>query len=148
MIEHEINLQLATINDQDLIFEWRNQPEVRRYFFCSEPITQLEHSKWYENVLADENRVLLIADSQGVKFGVVRFDIADDLATVDVYVNPSVMGQGYGSALLKCSVKWLKQHKKNVKKVRAEILTENKASIKAFTKAGFDMKFVTHEVEI
>ena len=44
-------LRKATIEDMDLLFQWANDPVVRKNSFSTAEISYEEHTKWYHNLL-------------------------------------------------------------------------------------------------
>ncbi len=58
--------------DLDLIVRWRNEPENRYFFFSPLLIKPGGQKRWYEELLADRNRVVLIIDTlEGKTVGMV-----------------------------------------------------------------------------
>jgi UDP-2,4-diacetamido-2,4,6-trideoxy-beta-L-altropyranose hydrolase len=140
-----LHLRPATAEDGQSLFEWRNHPHVRRYSHHSEPIAWADHCLWFEKVLADPNRVLLIGESSGQPVGVLRYDMQDSEALVSVYLDPSRLGQGYGTALLQSGLAWLSANAPQIRTALAEIHTDNPASVRAFEKAGYRKKTVKQD---
>lgn len=67
-------LRRAQRADRDDIRRWRNHPQVRAASFTGHEISANEHEKWFERVLADPTRELLIYSDDGVPAGVVLFE--------------------------------------------------------------------------
>ncbi len=132
-----ISLRLATQEDMCQIFEWRNHENTRRYFFNPAVIAWKDHVIWFNQILQDANRHLLIASYHDFPIGVMRLDCEKDQAEVDVYVSPGQAGQGYGTLMLKTLTGWTKQNLPSIQKLMAKVFMDNKASLKAFEKAGF-----------
>jgi len=58
--------------DLQLIVRWRNDPQNRRFFFSPFLINPGEQKKWYEELLADRNRVVFMIDNlEGKTVGMV-----------------------------------------------------------------------------
>ena len=51
-----INLRLLTIQDADLLLEWRNDPETRKASQNTDKIQRNEHLSWLKNSLNNNNR--------------------------------------------------------------------------------------------
>jgi len=137
----EIKLRPALMDDLENIFNWRNAPETRKYSLDSREITMSEHKNWFINRLSDANSILLVGqEKKNGKFaGVIRYDLCEDTALVSVYLVPDQHGRGIGSYLLKEGSCWLKQHSPHIVRIEAEIMDNNKASVKAFKKADFQL---------
>lgn len=57
-----VSLRLATADDLPTTLTWRNQPEVRRWFFHSSVIEPDQHVIWFEKYLQRDNDLLLIIE--------------------------------------------------------------------------------------
>lgn len=142
---NQILLRRATIADLDRIYTWRNADETRQFFFHTEQITKEQHTEWFTATLKNSNRIVLIAELAQQAIGVLRYDILDDQAEINIYLVPGMHGKGFGAPLIKAGNNWLKENNKTVKKVIAKVLNDNIASQKAFTKAGFEAFYQTYE---
>lgn len=143
-----IRLRLATDQDNESIFAWRNDEETRRYFHNPAPISREEHQFWFSNTLADPDKVLLVGESDHGPIGVLRYDITETTATTSIYLVPGKAGQGYGASLLTCGNNWLRRNRSDISAVRAEVLPGNTRSVKAFAKAGFQLIYSEFRVQL
>lgn len=96
-------------------------------------VTWQEHQEWFSDVLNQKNHILLIVEPDA---GVVRLDRHDDFAVISIYLLPAFRGKGYGQALIQeaCALGFMEW---SITAVCADVRMENKASIKAFLRAGF-----------
>lgn len=140
--KYDLLLRKATLNDADMILEWRNAAENRRYSLDQKIINKEEHINWLTEVLNDNKIFLLIAESDKKPLGVVRYDITASTAMVSIYLKPGETGKGIGSAILQCGFDWLRKNVFAVNSVEAKILPNNTASIKAFEKVGFEQSYI------
>src|SRR6185503_4794016 len=85
MFPGPIAFRRATMLDAADILRWRNDPRVRAGSHDGSEIDAPAHTAWMQRVLADPQRVLLIAESRGRPVGVVRFDLDRNEATISVY---------------------------------------------------------------
>lgn len=137
MTPPQISLRPALANDSESIWCWRNAEETRRYAFDNCPIPKAQHEHWYEAMLRDPSRSLLIGECEGHAVGVLRYDIQGEQAKVSVYLVPGMQGRGYGSELLRSGSRWLREHHPTVCRVAAEVMPANESSTNAFIKAGY-----------
>lgn len=134
MIPH---LRLATEEDSDVLFAWRNDPTTQAASKSTAPVSREDHERWMKfNVLIGypEHRVL-IGDDGYSKLGVVRFDASkDDLMAFDVSITvaPERRGDGIGVAMLREACSFMTDFE-----LRAEARRENAASRKIFERCGF-----------
>lgn len=132
-----IYLRPATLSDRENLFRWRNHPVVRRYSINSDEIEWERHCDWLAQTLNSQQRLLLIGESERQAVGVLRYDVAESVALVSIYLIPEKMGQGYGAPLLVAGSQWLKEHHPTLQAIKAEIAPENTASVKVFEKAAY-----------
>ncbi|MCI5134728.1 MAG: GNAT family N-acetyltransferase [Candidatus Electrothrix sp. AW2] len=135
--DDSIILRKAVIKDCEQIFKWRNHESTRRYFFNPEPIMWKAHLDWFEKVLANPSVHLLIGELAGEPVGVLRYDVRGQSAEVSVYVVPVKVGLGLGARLLISGKKWVHENISEILMLKAKICWDNKASLRAFEKAGF-----------
>ncbi|MEW6070889.1 MAG: GNAT family N-acetyltransferase, partial [Candidatus Thermoplasmatota archaeon] len=135
-----IMLKLAEPKDCRLLWKWRNDPETRKYSFDTRYIPYKEHKAWFEKSLKSKGRVILIAMRHNLEIGVVRFDVKEDKsAEISVSVAPEHRGKGFGSKIIKDGCGYAFDCL-NIDCVIARIKKINKKSIRAFSKAGFEVK--------
>lgn len=134
----EIRLRRANLGDLEFVFNLRNEEAVRSVSFNSDLIDLETHRKWFEKKLASDESVLLIAEADSVPIAQVRFDwLSDNSAEVNIAVTEKFRGQGYGTEIIrKSSVMFLSEFSKCVD-IYAYIKSDNTASIRGFTKAGY-----------
>jgi len=114
-----------------------NAEETRRYSHGPELITQAEHQQWFQRVLADPTRILLIAERSDRPVGVLRYDCEASRCTVSIYLVAGQHGHGYGPRILSAGHEWLNAHRPEIKSLRAEVLRDNLASAEAFLQTGY-----------
>ena len=143
-----ILLRMATENDCDPIYRWRNAEETRLFSGDVERVSFENHMRWYKDALADPSKIILIGEIGGDAVGVLRYDQLGERATVSVYLVPDNHGKGIGTALIKQGALWLKENWPAIKIIDAQIKAANIASIAAFTNAGFDEQYRTYSKRI
>lgn len=136
-------LRTAMPADCRRVWEWANDPTVRRVSFNTDPIAWESHQRWFETRLRDANCVFLIVeDADGIPFGQVRFEVKHDEAIISVSLDSRYRGRGLGPAIIRTATHRLIAERP-VRLVRAFTKPENKASIQAFEHAGFMRKGLT-----
>ncbi len=133
-----IHLRPAHKDDCKLLWEWVNDPDVRQSAFSSDPIAWDEHVQWFAKKLGDLRCFQFIAlDDQNAPVGQIRFDMQSDRSfEVDVSLDKIKRRLGYGSLLIATGIDELTRLAQ-VEYVHAFVKIENKASTRAFEKAGF-----------
>ena len=136
----KVELRLAKKQDCEVIGKWRNDNTTRKYSFNTEFIPYEKHKAWFENVLRDENRKILMVEEEGNTVGVIRLDInpKNRIAEINISIPRPKRGKGLGLLGIKNTCRYAFESL-NVKEIIAKIKKENIASIKMFSRAGFDV---------
>jgi len=132
-----LRFRQAVEADADMIFSWRNCKAVRFASFDSREISWMEHQDWFRQSLERTDRSLLIAQDAEMPVGVLRLDRAGETVEVSVFLDPAMIGRGYGTAILQAGIAWARQNLAGAKVMRAQIKPNNPASSRVFEKAGF-----------
>lgn len=137
----------VTENDSDLIFNWRNSPEVYKYLFNPSPVDKSGHEKWLERILQNDLVAFYIVSLNGVDIGTVRFDfeLEFERAEVGIYLSPNQHGKGLGGQMLEQVEIIAKSEFPKLRCIVAKVIPENIASEKMFLKNGYSKKFIQLE---
>jgi UDP-2,4-diacetamido-2,4,6-trideoxy-beta-L-altropyranose hydrolase len=134
----DIVIRVAELADCDRLHTWRNHTSVRTVSRDPQVIELDTHRRWFETVLADSRRHLLIGERSGQPVGVVRFDLqAAGAAEVSIYMVPEQVGQGLGGPLLLAAEDWLRHARPDVNLLRAHVRAGNEASRRLFDGCGY-----------
>jgi UDP-2,4-diacetamido-2,4,6-trideoxy-beta-L-altropyranose hydrolase len=137
---NRVQVRQAGRQDSEKLLEWRNHPKVRQSSRTTTVITRETHVTWLEGVLRDANRPLLVGGCAEGEVGVVRFDIVQAEAEVSIYLAPEFHGRGMGAALLGAAERWLRQERPEVRRLRAVVLGDNRASHRLFVAGGYSIR--------
>jgi RimJ/RimL family protein N-acetyltransferase len=71
-----MNLRPATVGDEKLLFDWRNDPSVVMMLHEPKPVTPEEHGKWLRRILLmDHYEIrLFVAEVDGIPVGQGRIE--------------------------------------------------------------------------
>lgn len=131
-----INLREATIDDTLILFNWRNDIDVRKNSFNIDEVNYNNHIDWFETKLVSNNSRIYILENDNKPMGVIRLDDMDnDYKLINFSIDSKYRGQGYGSQLLE-----LIKIKFEYYILVGEVKENNIGSIKAFQKARYFMK--------
>lgn len=129
-----MNLRLSTINDAQLLLEWRNDELTRLSSFNTENISFKDHLDWFQKSLLSLNREIYIAEIKNLPVGTIRVDISEDNSKeLSWTIAPSQRGKGYGSLLLNTFISLYPST------YTAQVKEENIPSIKMVKKNGFTL---------
>ena len=133
-------LRRAAPDDVELLFEWRNLPQIVDLSTSRRRVDWDEHRAWLTGLLADANRLLLVILSGHQPIGQVRFDplpaARRDARTISVYLVPGHTGRGLGVPALRAASA-MAFDLLRVRRIYAFIRQDNARSVRAFEKAGY-----------
>lgn len=145
-----IYLRSITYDDTDLIVRWRNQENVRKYFFYTADFTSESHEKWMKNKVETgevEQFIVCMKDNdRPVGCTYLRdVDYDNNKAEYGVFLGEEdIRGMGIGKEALEITVRFafdvLKLHR-----VYARVKESNKASLYSFLHTGFEKEAVFRE---
>ena len=126
-----INLRPLVINDLELIFAWRSDPDIYNYLpQQDEPIKWDEHLLWYST--RPELRRDFIILYIGRRVGVISINEHD---MISIYVGAkNLWGNGIGTM----AVEWLCEHFTN-RTPRTEVSIRNDRANSLFERLGFSV---------
>jgi len=133
---NNLSLRKVIENDESLLFNWINDPEVRRWSFNKKSIKLDVHKNWFKRKLFDENVSILILEEKNIPAGMVRLEKEGNRVLLNYLIAPQFRGKKLAGKMLVMAMKELNNYWKNVK-VLAYTLPENIASIKALENSGF-----------
>jgi len=137
------SVKLTAAKSKDALFflKVRNQTSVRAASFQTAVIEKESHLKWYRQALLNPQTALFIIWKGMTPAGTLRLNrMGSDKAEVHLALLDSMRRQGAGTAAVQAAVKWVAAQKVwKVKQVLAHIKKENKASVRCFEKAGFQL---------
>lgn len=128
-MSQSVSLRPATWQDIDNLYQWRNDPQIYRWFREQDgELDWHEHVSWFQN--RPESRSDLIIEYLGTAVGVVS--IAAD-ADVGIYIGEQhLWGRGIASEALGQAVEGRSAQ------LHAEIHVDNSASVRLFERHGFE----------
>jgi UDP-2,4-diacetamido-2,4,6-trideoxy-beta-L-altropyranose hydrolase len=131
-----LHLRRATMGDRDRLLSWRNDAATREASLDRRPVLGEEHEEWLRARIDDPAHRILIGELSGVPVGVVRFATENRVATISIAVDADRRRRGIGSRLIGAGVSQLAREGV-ADRVDAWIRADNRASLAAFTAAGF-----------
>ena len=126
----DISLRKATIDDLEILYEWRNDLQTREASRMTDRVSWEKHESWLRASLKDPNRKLYIAEENSVPVGTLRADLSDGIHELSWTVSPKVRGRGIGKRMVFLLAQKIKGP------LKAEIRKGNAASIQIAEKSG------------
>ena len=143
---HRIATQMASMlysfrgagnEDAELLWQWRNDPEVRSVSFTQDVIPLESHRNWLAKRLAGNDSTIWIVEDQSQKpVGQIRFDHRDDAGVISIILDQAVRGRGLGKHLITAGCQAFFDSS-TAQEIIAQIKPGNIASERAFRGAGF-----------
>lgn len=134
----EYTLREATLDDMQLLFDWRNEPEARVQSFCSDAISLAEHQKWFsEKMKSDLTQIWILTDC-GQPIGQIRCDCNDkDEGVISYSIDPAFRRQGNGKRIVRLAHEKIRARFPQVTQLVAFVKPENLASRRIFVANGY-----------
>jgi len=145
-----VYLRSISYDDTDLIVKWRNQDNVKRYFFCRDEFTRESHENWLKTRVepgeVDQFVVCLKENDKPIGCTYIRdIDYDNSKAEYGVFIGEEdARGKGIGKEILEITVRYafdvLKLHR-----IYARVIDTNKASLYCFLHCGFTQEALLRE---
>ncbi len=136
----DINLNLLTKADIELVRMWRNSSDVAGYMYSESHITEEQQIKWFEKAGNDNSSVYWIIEYEGKKLGLANLTGIDKTLNSCYWAfylgDTSVRGVGIGGKVEYNVLKFVFEELK-LNKLRCEVFTFNDNVIKMHEKFGF-----------
>jgi UDP-4-amino-4,6-dideoxy-N-acetyl-beta-L-altrosamine N-acetyltransferase len=134
-----------TVDDLEIIFSWRNHPEISRNMLSQHSISLDEHKQWFERASQSPSKQLLVYEQGGTPMGFVSFKgvAPEGAADWGFYAAPNApKGTGFklGRAALNYGFNVFRLHK-----VCGQVVASNDASMQLHLKLGFRQEGVLRE---
>lgn len=142
------NLRDICPDDKDVIFKWRNLPDVAKYMYTDHTITLAEHESWFDRVIQDETNHYWIIQCDGEDVGLANIydlDKTNERCSWAFYIaSPNVRGKGVGSYVEYTILEYVFSTL-NLNKLCCEVLGFNEAVINMHKKFGFQQEGLFRE---
>ncbi len=119
------------------LFQWANDPEVRKHSFNPAPIPLEMHQRWFSSKLNNPDCLIYLATVNTAPAGMIRYDIKEDQAIISYLLDKNFRGKGLGSLILTAGTVQLLKHRPDICRVIGHVQVTNIASSISFRKAGF-----------
>lgn len=102
-------LRKADKLDADILFEWVNDPEVRKASFRQEKIDFAEHFEWFKNIINDEKYNLFIFMNDNIPVGQIRLFSDNERIIINYSIAKEFRGKGLASLMINQAENWLRE---------------------------------------
>jgi len=136
-----IHLRAAAPEDCDLVFEWRNKPEIIALGSSRKSVSALEHSDWFGLILRSTNCRLFIILLDNKPIGQVRFEMNEkNHAEISIFLITGFTGRGLGVVSINQGCMLAFASLQEASCIVAFVRKNNVGSLRAFEKAGFQVE--------
>ncbi|MDO8881040.1 MAG: bifunctional UDP-2,4-diacetamido-2,4,6-trideoxy-beta-L-altropyranose hydrolase/GNAT family N-acetyltransferase [Coriobacteriia bacterium] len=132
-----VELRRATLDDEAVLLELANDPDVRATAFSQGVISADEHRAWFRARLDDPDALILLAWDGANLAAYYRFEVSGASAEVSLGLAPRYRSLGLGGRWLAESVEILKREVPAVHELSARVLASNERSYGMFERSGF-----------
>jgi UDP-4-amino-4,6-dideoxy-N-acetyl-beta-L-altrosamine N-acetyltransferase len=134
-----INFIDLSDSKKEIVLRWRNHKEIKKWMYNSNNITILEHLNFINNLKKDQTKRYFLVKKREDYIGVIDFtniNYTNLECKFGFYVNPFLGVSGIGTALLKLAIEYVFSILK-LKRIKLEVLRENKKAIHLYKKFNF-----------
>ncbi|NPA65648.1 MAG: UDP-4-amino-4,6-dideoxy-N-acetyl-beta-L-altrosamine N-acetyltransferase [Epsilonproteobacteria bacterium] len=115
-------------NEQKMVLQWRNDPNIKKWMVSQEIISLEDHMKFIKNLSYNKNTLWFLVKKDNQPIGVINLKENE----IGLFKNPSL--QGVGTDLLKAIIDYgLKLYDT----LRLEVFNTNTKAITLYKKHGF-----------
>lgn len=128
-----------TLEDASEIVEWRSNRQILRYCRNHLALTMEGHLAWFKKYLTDATRFdyMILKKATGQKIGTVGLqNLCGTEGEISYLIDIQSQGIGFGSEAIRAMSAYAFDHFK-LKRLSAEILVGNSASVRAAQHAGY-----------
>ncbi len=131
--------------DLNVVLNWRNHPEVRRFMYTQHEISQNEHAEWFAKCSRDSMKHLLIFESGSKPLGFVSIHENEPGCSSNwgFYIAPDAP-KGTGRALGKAALQYGFETAK-MQKICGQALAFNERSIRFHISMGFQCENILNQ---
>lgn len=125
-----VYLRDVTIEDVEIIFEWRNDLTARCNSFSNSIIDIESHIEWFNRKLAEPDCYMYILMDGEECVGQIRVDKVGDVGEISYIIAPDKRKMGYGKKILKLIEESADE---NIKVLTGFVKIDNQPSRRCFT---------------
>jgi UDP-2,4-diacetamido-2,4,6-trideoxy-beta-L-altropyranose hydrolase len=137
MAASAITLRPATLEDCEMVLQWRNDPFIVAHGSWRREIQREEHLQWFAETVRGSTRRMYIILHADNPVGQIRFDRENQMdCVISVYLMQPYVGRGWGTEAIRIGCREIFQVW-DVTRLIACVREDNPAGRAAFLKASF-----------
>ena len=130
-------LRAVGLEDISILYEWANDPIVRKNSINQSTISWEEHNSWFHARLLSPTTQIFIMMCNEEPCGQIRFDFNNDVYQIDYSIDSEFRGKGLGTRIIELGINRMKELAP-LPKFIAKVNIQNVPSIKIFEQCGFE----------
>lgn len=141
MNEYNSYIRNVTKADLQMIYTWRNKPEIRNLMFNDNKIEWGTHVNWFDSLKCDEKNDLKLFVEDNEPRGIVqinKINCIHQTAEWGFYIGDAYK-KGLGTLLAYHSLNYIFDEL-NIRKLSAQVLSVNQKSFRYHRKVGFSQE--------
>lgn len=127
----------ADESHMELLLEWANEEENRKFAFQTEPVSPDRHKQWFYEKLCSDKTCISICRYGKEPVGQVRIDIHGKVGEIDYFIAPEYRNRGYAKQMLRLQEEALREQT-GIMTLLAKVKYPNVPSQKVFEKLGYE----------
>jgi len=131
-----LNFIDLTLEEKEMILDWRNHPKIRKWMYNQDEIKLKEHLSFIESLKTRKDKLYFLVKKENEFIGVIDFTqlLENKSVHMGIYANPHT--QGNGKILLHEIIQYAFITLK-VQKLYSEVFEENKRAYNLYKKFNF-----------
>ena len=128
-----------TDSEKEMILEWRNNNNIRKWMYRTELISKKTHFQFVNDLKLDKYNKYFLVKQDKINIGVIYFnniDVKNKVADFGLYVNPDIKVSGIGSILEKVCIEYAFD-KLKIETLKLEVFSDNLKAINLYKKFMF-----------
>lgn len=146
--EQDIYLRPMTIEDSRYIVEWRNRPEIKKYFIYQGDFTIQGQQEWIKNYIEKGlvKQFMIVKSENNDVIGSVYLrdiDYKFKKAEFGIFFGKEY-GKGYGTKAAKIMIKYAFEELK-LHRIYLRVFADNARALASYNKVGFKREGILHD---
>jgi UDP-2,4-diacetamido-2,4,6-trideoxy-beta-L-altropyranose hydrolase len=133
----DLKVRRVESGDEQVIFEWANDLEVRRQSYNQQVIQWSSHQDWFQKKLIDKKSYYYIFEMNSKPVAQIRFQVSGDEAILGYLAGNSIRSKGLGTSILAKGIEALIKESPKPLKIVGYVKKSNIASQRSFEKLSF-----------
>lgn len=136
-----VNFTELSETDACFVLKMRNHPEIKKWMYNQEEITEAQHSNFIEMLKTNSTKNYFLVKQSDLIIGTINFTKIDRVkktADFGLYTNPYNVKSGAGRILEKVAVCYAKNNLK-LSVLNLEVFEKNERAINFYNKNGFKL---------